>query len=197
MSLVLGFPADWQAVLVFGALGAEHAQLLLQLAYRLFVHFNLLLAILYLLLTDAKHVFRVELRVRIGFDLRRLALKGPLNDTIQVFDSISQLQIYLLQSFYIMVYDALLLVIVIVFHLVVANRPLGSVVSYPLIMLHDCLTIVYSGFSSALATISTVNSTIWDPSELIFLLFLRVVRLLNLTSVHTLLVNCLLFFHSK
>ena len=193
MSLVLGFPADWQAVLVFRALGAEHAQLLLQLADRLFVHFNLLLAILYLLLTDAKHVFRVELRVGIGLDLGGLALKGPLNDTVQVFDSVSQLQIDLLQSLYIMIYDALLLVIVVVFHLVVTILSLGSVhlpysTSYLLIMLHDCLTIVYSGPSSALATISTANGTIGDPSKLIFLFFLRVVRPLNLTSVHILLV---------
>ena len=197
MSLVLGFPADWQAVLVFRALGAEHAQLLLQLADRLLVHLDLLLAILYLLLTDAKHVFRVELRVGIGLDLGGLALKGPLNDTVQVFDSVSQLQIDLLQSLYIMIYDALLLVIVVVFHLVVTILSLGSVhlpysISYLLIMLHDCLTIVYSGPSSTLATISTANGTIGDPSELIFLFFLRVVRPLNLTSVHILLVLLLI-----
>ena len=137
-------------------------------------------------------MFRVKLRIGIGFDLVGLALKGPLNDTVQVFDSVSQLQIDLLQSLNIMIYDALLLVIVVVFHLVVTNLSLRPVhlsfsTSYLLIILHDCLSIVYSGPSSALATLSTANGTIWDPSELIFLFFLRVVRPLNLTSIHILL----------
>ena len=124
----------------------------------------------------------VELRVGIGLDLGGLALKGPLNDTVQVFDSISQLQIDLLQSFDIVIYDALLLIIKVVFHLVVF-----ICVSYLLILLHDCLAIIKSG---ALTTITTANGTVGDPSELIFLFFLRVMRLLNLTSVHFILDYC-------
>ena len=105
LRLVLGLPAYRHPVLILGALGAQHSQLLLQLADHLLVRLDLLLAILDLFLPDTKHVLRVELGgvCRRGVVGRRfcgyfggLAIEGPLNHGVQVLDPVSQLEVDLL-----------------------------------------------------------------------------------------------------
>ena len=118
-----------------------------------------------------------------------MALEGPLDDAVQVFDPIPKLQIYLLQSLNVVINNALLLVIIVVFHLVFAGRSLRSVhrtcnVSYHLVLLNHCLIIVHSGGSTDISTFSTANEVRGHPSELIFVVALR---LIDLTSGHILL----------
>ena len=115
LCLELRLPADRDALLISGPLRSEPFQLLLQLLYHVLVHFNLLLAILNLFLTNSQHVVRIEVWISIcscclSDNLGRLSLEGALHHAVQVLDTIPQLQVDLLQALNVVINDALLLI---------------------------------------------------------------------------------------